>query len=103
MMRHKSKIAVSLEDCPGLCDRILDFLGLIIVKTRSGMQIVVMKSSRYIVILGVKDKVDAVKHVLELDTLYGFKSNKECLFCVENPFYKKSLDEIKVMLDFGET
>lgn len=100
-MRHKSKIAISLEDDHKLCKRILDFFGWKMLKSWDGLKnVVVLKSEKHVVFYNSKDEVDAVKLILQYDTLYNTEPSDEDHFVqVENPFYGKSLDEIKIMLD----
>ena len=81
--------------------RILDFFGWKMMKSWNGLKnVVVLKSEKRAVFYNSKDEVDAVKRILQYETLYNTKPSDEDYFVqVENPFYGKSLDEIKIMLD----
>ena len=82
--------------------RILDFFRWKMMKSWNGLKnVVVLKSEKRGVFSNIKDEVDAVKRILQYDTLYNAKPGDEDHFFVqvENPFYGKSLEEIKIMLD----
>ena len=98
----------TMADCLDrkLCKRILDFFGWKMMKSPwNGLKnVVVLKSEKRGVFSNIKDEVDAVKRILQYDTLYNAKPSDEDQFFVQvkNPFYGRSLEEIKIMLDLLE-
>lgn len=119
-MKHKWKIDVSLEDdprlCieddPKLCKRILSFLDYDIVND-GGIKWHIISRETGDVLFNMfiaMSIADAVSKILgyewipngsarpRCDDEYHLKALKEISY-VRNPLYKKSLEEIKIMLD----
>lgn len=111
-MRHKSKIAFDLEDDPRLCKKILDFLDYDIVNDRGIKWHVISRETGDVLfnVFFAASKADAVSKILgyewipngserpRCDDEYQLKRLKEISY-VRNPLYKKSLEEIQIVLD----
>ena len=111
-MKHKSKIAVSLEDDPRLCKKILDFLDYDIINDGGVKWHIISRETGDTLfnMLFATSKADAVGQILgyewipngskrpRCDDEYQLKGLKEISY-VRNLLYKKSLEEIKIMLD----
>ena len=111
-MRYKSKIAFDLEDDPRLCKRILDFLDYDIINDGGAKWHVISVETGNVLfnMFSAASKADAVGRILgyewipngskrpRCDDEYQLNGLKEISY-VRNPLYKKSLEEINIMLD----
>ena len=85
-----------------LARKILDFLGLEVSKSWNGKLRIFFKESKHLVFnTVVEDEVHAAWTILHSSCVYDVRHGKSTI--IENPFYGKSIDEIRVMLDLLES
>lgn len=106
-MSTEENLKIALQQDKTLAKRILDFLGLSLSPSWTNHYFCIyFKKTKYpVYCTSVNDEAHAAWSVLHSEYLYDVKHDGKHTIniVVSNPFYKKSLDEIRVMLDFLET